>query len=778
MSLLLLFRIPQGVSELELQVECLHTAAECCVGVKTEITCLEQPATAHCSDTTPEGSRVENCTVESSVAGCGHGEPGNAEEDWSLSASTPASEVHPQEHGLGSPEERVCLSSNTGRDYCQREEEGREQHVVSTQSLSLCDRSEGAQSEAEGAKLTVGTPPAAGCGKQAEETDRGEAVIREGQEATEGEDRCEQEEEDSTARRRDEEASTESTDLITTSGDTTASVMGQSPSLSGSEVSDNYDSEMKDCSQEGQTLGAEELKLSEDLSDGASLDEDTAENEGLTDHVSTPSDLPGPALIDYGDVIVEPEPAFPRFLIEGLHKGEPPPDVNSLEQNQETAGRGYGTARQQGRAPESCCHSGSCTGAAQDKEVVGEDMAEPSECCIECIHFVMEESGSTENCQAADSCSEETRTDQDDCEQSPEIVPSSGNRHADLDSSVAHGLSSDDDGSFRSLGSSTTEIFHPTQDSATVEEPESDLNRRSAEIAEMSSAGSLMEEPSDGVSVVHSTVMDAGLPLEPGTVSAETVTDCNQTGTEPESQLPPNPETMEALNPEGAGEKLVPELSKEDLLLGSVPSENEDSPTVNMDESKNGEANGSDLNADTEHLASEVTSAVLTEPSHSVAEESEVTGAAGDDYQSLQASDKSVVESGEESGQALFVLQQEKQDNLEMTAHERSPDEGSRHSENQIDASPSESINLLSDSGEVESSFPNSEASSEPAAVNETTEKPKSLDSVDGGSEISATQGGEKLIYFNTTAGLFLCHALTYITQLYVCHSLISKQMC
>lgn len=726
---------------------------------------MEQPATSDFSDTTTEGSRVENCTVESSIAGCGHGEPGNAEEDWSLSVST---EVHPQEHGLGSPEERVCLSSNTGRDYCQREEEGREQPVVSTQSLSLCDRSEGAPSEAEGAKLTVGTPPAAGCGKQAEETDRGEAVIREGQEATEGEDRCEQEEEDSTARRRDEEASTESTDLITTSGDTTASVMGQSPSLSGSEVSDNYDSEMKDCSQEGQTLGTEELKLSEDLSEGPSLDEDTAENEGLTDRVSTPSDLPGPVLIDYGDVIVEPEPAFPRFLIEGLHKGEPPPDVNSLEQNQETAGRGYGTERSQGCAPESCCHSGSCTGAARDKEAGAEDTAEPPECCIECIHFVMEETGSTENCQAADSCLEETRTDQDDCEQSPEIVPSSGNRHADLDSCLAHGLSSDDDGSFRSLGSSTTEIFHPTQDSATVEEPESDLNRRSTETAEMSSAGSLVEEPNDGVSVVHSTMMDAGLPLEPGTVSAETVTDCNQTGTEPESQLPPNPETMEALNPEGAGEKLVPELSKEDLLLGSVLSENEDSPTVNMDESKNGEANGSDLNAETEHLASEVTSAVLTEPGHS----------AEDDCQSLQASDKSVVESGEESGQALSVLQQEKQDNLEMTAHERSPDEGSIHSENQIDASPSQSINLLSDSGEVESSFPNSEASGEPAAVNETTEKPKSLDSVDGGSENSATQGGEKLIYFNTTAGLFLCHALTYITELYVCHSLISKQMC
>ncbi|XP_056256356.1 A-kinase anchor protein 13 isoform X2 [Seriola aureovittata] len=730
----------KGVSELELQVECLHTAAECCDGVKTEITCVEQlqqPATASdCLDTTTEGSWVENCPVESSVVDCEHSKPGNAEKDWSLSVSTPTSEVRPQEHGLGSPEERVCLSSNTERDYCQTEEEGREQPVVSTQSLSLCDRSEEAQSEPEGASLTVGTLPPAGCGKQAEETDRGEAVIREGQEATKGVDRCEQEEEDSTAWRREEEASSESTDLITTSGDTKALVMGQSPSSGGSEVSDNSDSEVKDCSQEGETVEGEEVKLIEDLSDGLFYEEEKVENEELTDPVSTPGDLPNPSLIDCGGVIEDPEPAFSRLLIEGLHKGEPPPDINSLEQNQETAGRDYATEQQQGRAPETCCHSGNCTGTASCKELDGEDVAEPSACSIENITLTMDEHDHTEDCQSAGNSTEETRTDQVDCEQSPEVVPSSGDGQADLDSCMAHGLSSDDDGSFQSVGSSTTEIFHSTQDSATMEEPDLDITQ--TKIAELSSAGSMMEESNDvspGEGDEHSLTVDAGLPSELGAVSAETVTDCNQTGTEPESQLPPSPQTMEALNPEGAGEELVPELSKEDLLLGPVLSESEGSPTVNVDASKTGESNSSDLNAETEHPASEVTSGGSFERGHSVAEETEVTSPVGGDHQCPETSDRSVVASGEESGPVQSVLQQEKQDNLEMTADERSPDEGLRHSENQIDASPSQSIPLLSDSAEVELSCPNNEASNEPPVENEMTESPKTLDTVDGASE-------------------------------------------
>ncbi|GLD55556.1 A-kinase anchor protein 13 isoform X1, partial [Lates japonicus] len=556
----------KGVSVLELRFDSLHTAAECCDGIEAEITCVEQlqrcAAATECLDTTTESSWEENCPAESNRTDCGHGETGNAEKDWSLSVSTPASEVRPQEYGLGPPEDRVCLSSNTGRDYghTEEEEEGREQPVASTQSLSLCNRSEGAQSAAEGANLTVGILPPAGCGKQAEETDRGEAVIQEGQEATKGEDRSEQEEENSTARRREEETSSEATVLITPSGDTKALVMGQSPSSEGSEVSDNSDSERKDCSQEGETIGKEEMKLSKELCDGLSLHEEKAEHEGLTDPVSTPRDLPNPSLIDCGDVIEEPESAFSRLLIEGLHEGEPPPDINNLEQNQETAGS---------------------------------------------TTLPMDETDNTADCRTAGNPMEATRIDKVDCEESQEIMPSSDKRHPDLDSCVAHGLSSDDDGSFRSVGSSTTEIFHPTQDDATMEEQEL-IQTKVAE---------LMEEPNDmkpSESDEHSSSMDAGLPLEPDTVSVLTVTD--QTGTEPESQLPPSPQTMEALNPDGAGEEPVPELSKEDLSLGPGLSESEDSPTVNVEERETGGDNGSDLNAEIEHSASEVSSRVLSEP--------------------------------------------------------------------------------------------------------------------------------------------------------------------
>ncbi|AWP01963.1 putative A-kinase anchor protein 13-like [Scophthalmus maximus] len=258
----------KGVSALDLEFDCLHTAAECCDGVKTEETCVgkvQQANASKCSDTTAEGSWVENCPVESSCTDLVHGETEKAEKDWSSSVSTPTSEVRPEEHGLASLEER---------------------------SLS-----EGARSEEERANLTAGILPPAGCGEQAEETDIAEAVIQEGQEATEGEDRSEQEEEHSTARRKqEEETNCESTDRITPSGDTEALVMGQSPSSEGSEVSDNSDSEMKDCCHDEETLGREEMKLNEALCDVLSS-EKTA-NDGLTEPVSTSGDLPNPSLID------------------------------------------------------------------------------------------------------------------------------------------------------------------------------------------------------------------------------------------------------------------------------------------------------------------------------------------------------------------------------------------------------------------------------------------------------------------------------------------------
>lgn len=661
--------------------------------------------------------------------------------------STPTSEIRLQEHGLGPPEDWVCLSSNTERDYC-RTEEGSEQPVVSTQILSLCDRSEGAQSETEGGSLTVGTLPPGDCGKQTEETDRGEAVIQEGQEATEGEDKSEQEAEDSTARSREEETNSESTDLITPSGDTIVSVMGQSPSSEGSEVSDTSDSEIKESCQ----------------------DSERAQSEGLTDPVSTPEDHPNPSLIGGGDVIEESDSAFPRLLIEGLHEGEPPPDTNSLEQNQETAGRDYTTEQQWDLAPE----TGNCTGRTSTEELDAENVAQPSGYNVESTSLSMDECDKTEeksvtttgDFQTADNSVEDTQREPVDCDPPPETMPSSGDTHANLDAGMTHSLSSDDDSSFRSVGSSTTDIFHSTQENATVEEQ--DLIQ--TKIAELSSAGFNMEKSNDmkpGESSEHSLTMDTCVHVEPGNVSALAVTDCSQTGTEPEAQLSPSLQTMEALNPEGTEEKLAPELPKEDLSLGSVLSESGDGPTLKVDESVTGEAYDSDLNTEIEHSTSEVTNRVLLEPSPSAAEESEVIGSVEGDVQPTEINDKSVVASAEESGNVLFALQRNKQDTAEMTVDERTPDEGLRHS---VDVA----------SAGAESPPLNNEASSEPHVESEMTENPKTLDIVDGASEghSSSIQGGQTLIYFSPSSGLFLFHTHTYITGRYVCQSLISKQIC
>ncbi|KAG8001351.1 A-kinase anchor protein 13 [Nibea albiflora] len=713
----------KGVSVLELRFDSLHTAAECCDAVETEITCLErlqQPALAsQCLDTTTAGSWVENCSVEiSSSVDCGHDGTGNSE--WSLSVSTPTSDIRSQEHGLGSLGHRVCLGSKTGRDYCQTEQEGKEQPDVSTRTLSLCDRSEGTQSEAEGESLTVGILPPAGCDKQVEETDRGEAVIREGQEATQGKEISEQEAEDSTTRRREEETNSESTDLITLSGDTNASAMGQSPSLEDSEVSDTSDSEMKESVE----------KRSQELCDGVSLDEERAESEGLTEPLSVPEDLPNPSLIVCGDVIEEPESEVPPLLIEGLHEGEPPPDINSLEQNQETAGRDYATEQQRGLALEAGCHSGNCAGTASVKELDGEDteVAEPSGCSLENTSLPsLDEPDGRADCQTADNSMEDVRTDP-----SPETMPSSSS-HADLDSGMIRGLSSDDDDSFRSLGSSTTEIFHPSQDGTSVGDQD------------------LMEEPGDSEPGENKEqTVDAGLPLEPGTVSALIATGCSQTGTEPESQLSPSLQTIEALNTEGTGEKLVPELFKEDLSLGPALSESGDASAVKANESEAGEA------VDSGHLASEVTSRLLFEASQSGAEESEVIDPVEGAHQSTETSDKSAVDCSvaEQSGDVQLLPQQPRRDNSEMTADERSPDEGLWHSENQTDVSSSQGFSPPSDVDalEIEQSSLNNKASGEPHVKNEMTENPNILDAVDRASQ-SAIQEVEVIMSEETVIG-------------------------
>ncbi|XP_026234746.1 A-kinase anchor protein 13 isoform X2 [Anabas testudineus] len=703
----------KGFSVLELQFDSLHTAAECCDYVEREITCLkrlQQPATeSECLDF--EASWEENCPVQcSSTVDCGHDETRNLEKDWSLSVSTPVLEVHPQEHGLDPPEDRVCLSSNTGRDYCQTEEEGKEPPVVSTRSLSLCGSSEGAQSETEGTSLTVGILPPAVCGKQAEETDRGEAVIQEEQEATKGENRSEQEAEESTAR--EEETNSDAADEISTSRERKALVMGQTPSSEGSGVSDTSDSEMKDCSQEAENIRKEEMRLGQELCDGLCVDEpkEKTESEGLN-----PGDLPSPLLIDSGDVIEEHESAVPLLLIEGLHEGEPPPDINSLEQNQETAGMDYATEQQKNLSPESGCTSGNCIETASGKEACG---------------YNIDKADSTPDCRTA---GKDTENDQGICESSPAIIPSSGITHADLDLAMAQNLSSDDDSSFRSVASSMTEIFKPTQDGATVDD------QLEIKVADTFSEGFKPEElnyikPDE---CKHSVKEDAELPSEPGTVSA--LKDYNRTGTEPESQLSPSLQAMETLNPEG---KLTLELSKEDLSLVPALSESVDAPTVEVDESESEDKNGCDLNSEIEHSASEITSSVVFKPNPSPVEENEVTDPVGGDY---RLSEATVLASAEESGAVLIVLQQEQEDSPEMTTHERSPDEGLTHSENQINESSS--VTPVPDRAD--------EVSTERIADSKMTEDPKILDTVDGalGSHNSENQEVEVIKSDDTLIG-------------------------
>lgn len=715
---LFLFCILQGVSVLELQSDSLHTAAECCDGVENEITCLEppqQPAVAsQCLVATTGGSLLENGSVEnnSSSVDCGHVDAGNAEKDWSLSVSTPESEVRPQETSLNPPEDWVCLSSNTGRDYCQtEEEEGRDQPVFPSQSLSLCDGSEEAQSEAERESLTVGILPPAGCGKQAEETDRGEAECREGQEATKGKETSEQE----AARRKEEETNSELTDLITQSDDTKASVMGQSLSPEGSA------SETKGCHQEGRSVGKEEMKLSQELCGGLASDE------GLTD-TSTPGDTPNPSLIDCDDVIVGPKSAVPPLLIEGLHEGEPPPDINSLEQNQETAVRDYVIEQQQGLAPETACHFGKCTESASAEELVGEHVAEPSGYSIESANLSpLEERDHTAASQTAGNPMEDGCPDL-----STVTMPSSSSRHADLASETTRRLSSDDDCSFRSIGSSTTEIFHPTSDNVSTE----DLDFLEPEV---SSTGFKLDEPKE--SELDLLTTDEGVPLEPGSVNALTATDCSQPGTHADSQLLPSLQTMEALNIEETGEDLDPQ-PKEDLLLGP---DNRGALTTDANESGAGEASGPELNAGTEHLESEVDTPGLCETSPSGAEKCGVTDPGEEDQQPSENSVNSTVDSAEENGDVPPLLQEPKQDDSKTTADERPQDEGCGPPTKDSDASSSQAETSLLDNDDVkalgvEPPSPNNEASSEPQVNSQMTENPKALDTVDTASP-SAIQG-------------------------------------
>uniref|UniRef100_A0A672FVP9 Si:dkey-172h23.2 n=1 Tax=Salarias fasciatus TaxID=181472 RepID=A0A672FVP9_SALFA len=643
------FCIPQGVSVLELQFDSLHAAAECCDGVEERFTCLGPSQQPQCLVAATEGSGVENVPPRSdSTESCGDGETGAAEEDLTSPESIFTSEVTPQEHGLGPPEDWVCLSSNAGGEHCQteeeeekeKEEEGKEQPVVSTQSLSLCDRSEAEQSEAKGESLTVGILPPTDCDKQAEETDRGETVIREEQEAEKGEDRTEKETEDTTAERREEEeekkeeeeeeeveTNSETAGLITTSGDTKAPVMGQSLSSECSETSDGSDSDVNaEGARKRQKSKEDTESFSQEACDGLSEEKEEAGREELTESSSHPGDLPNPALIDSDDVMKETDSAVPPLLIEGLHEGEPPPDINSPEQNQETAGRDYAAEQQRGLAPQTSCHSGNCSEAASREARDGEDAAETSGYTN--TDLPADESNSTADCRTSGDFLPDTESERLNCE---EMLMKGG---AEQESGATHGTSSDEDGSFRSVGSSTTEIYHPTQEDGTVEGSDC------LQATTVESSNSKPNESDDNFLSV-----DGELPLEPGTVSA--ATQCDQDGTEPDSL-----QTMEALSTEGM-EELTPEPSKEDVSLEPAVSESED---THINESEAGESSHSDLG-------------VAIEPS--VPEEIKAIGVVEEDIQLIEQSDTSAVVAAEESGNVQYVPQQPKQDSSEMTPDEK-----------------------------------------------------------------------------------------------------------
>lgn len=581
----------KGASRLELQFDSLHTAAECREDVETQITSVERIRTAsspECLDKRQQGNGNENCSVGSSQssADCGHDENGNSETDWSLYVSTPESEKL-KDPGLRPLQNWVCLGLKTGSDYHQAEEEGRQRPVCS--SHSLCDRSERAQSEANEETLSLGiVPPAAFV--EAEDTDRRETVIQEGQEATEGKDRCEQEAEDSVDRTQDKEE-TNSAELITPSGAT--SVMGQSPSTKCSDMSETSDSEMKEGYKED--IG--------DLCNDLSLEEKTDTKE-LTDSVCAPGDHQSPSLTDCGDVItaVEHDCAFPCPLIEGLHEGEPPPDTNTMEQNQETAGRDYAIDQQWDLTPETGCHSGigNCSGISAGEEHVKctEDPSAKSANKCKSTDLAAEELNHLEETSVSN-----FQTDnflEKDLVKFEPLPNSSETPHANLESDLVHVISSDEDDSFRSAGSSTTEILHLTQDNDNTGEPNLIQTNTGLSSTRVNTEKQVAKKSCN--SNPDSLTVDLELPLDAGTVNRKTVTDCSQTGTEPEHHLSHSLHTVEPLILEAKGDKLFLKPSTGELSLGPG-SENQDCSVNKADEKA---FNSTDQNVDLETSKSEV----------------------------------------------------------------------------------------------------------------------------------------------------------------------------
>ncbi|MEQ2277875.1 hypothetical protein XENORESO_008794 [Xenotaenia resolanae] len=696
----------KGLSELELQLDSLHTAAECRDGVKTNLTCqkqLQQPAsTSECLLTETEGSEGESIKGKSgSIVVWELDETCNLEKKENVPL---VSEIPLQQHSLDLQEDGVCLGSNSNGESCQTD--GR---VDS--SLNLCDRSERAQGEAEGEIVTVGNVPAEGCCKQAEETDTAEAVIREEQEAEKEEEQSEQEAGDVTATGKEEESISELTVLTSASRDTQSTVMGQSPLSGSSEFLNTHESETKLKSLEGENIEKEHTELTQEFFDGSNPDEEKAGREELTDPVSTPRDLPNPPLIVCGDVIEQRESAVPRVLIEGLHDGEPPPDINSHEQNQETAGRDYAAEQEGGSASEAVCHSGNRAGAVSNDELDDKDTSEPRSVA----------SGEPENAefQIADDSIEETWIDQLNSE--PSLGSILAKRKTDLDSGVVHRISSDEEGSFKSFGSSSTEIFHATQDNGTIEE--GDLLQ--AMTAEMSLTG-CTEDPNNlkpSESHKHSLGEDTELSLDPVIVSSLNPSEGGRDGTEPESQMSASLPTMEGLNHED-GEELLTELSEQGSGLDPIISVREDAPTVKADEGDIRENSiSSDVNIEIEHDASELSATIQSESSLSGGEENKIDGPVEDDQQ-MDTNDK--LEAAEESGNVQMQPEQGDSKTVDMAS-----------AENQLAVSLSQDPDPQSDTVDVslldlEPHASIAEVSMDPRVEDQMTDDPNAGDAVDG----------------------------------------------
>lgn len=683
------FCILQGLSTLELHSDSLHAAAECFDGIAAEISNLDplqQPDQAtHCLETPTGGSLIENYSAEcNSSVDCGYSETGKEHKDFVLPVKVSESQVGLQEHGLGPLEDGVCHSSNTGRESCRTEEEGREPPIVSTPNLNLFNRSEGAQCEPGRQTLTVGNLPPAGCGKQAEDTNRLE--IQEGQEGATGEEASEQEAENCKEGRREKE--TDSAELLPVSIDLEASIMGQNSSSEG------FISEIKESCQDGGNTGKEITKDCQKLRDELCLDE------GLPVPVSPPGEEPCP-LIEGGDVIKGPGSPVPHRLIQGLHEGEPPPDI-SLEQTQETAVEDYAMEQERGPAPQTGCHSGSCSEPDSVQELIVESAPETPGCYPE--HSL---SHDTSDVQTIGNSTEEKNT-----ETTLEMMPDVGSIHAESDSGMTHGLSGDDC-SVQPIGSSTTEIFHPTENCVRTEDRDYFEPNEAAE----SSKEEKLDEQNDSKPDESMLDVGVGLPLKPNSA----LKSCKQLDSQFESEVSHSLQTIES---EMRGEEPEPEPSKDDMRLDPVIEVTE------VIEAKSEESRCSECNTGTDLLESEV-----TEASSLVSETCEVISTGEENLQPTDVSNNLPLEN-----------EDPRQDTSEVTLDDKPPDEK---------LILSEDVTLPLDNTEMDMEPPSMKnpASREERVDNLSTDNPKIPDTLDGALQ-SVIQGEQTVIALCPTSGL------------------------